>query len=105
MSRTRNHLQKHVEEYLADRHDMRDWIRRVQTFSPWITATEWDWELYGHLPIDQWLIDKHVDEHDDPWEDWQEDYDDAREQEMAEYFYKNYDSGDSDALDKFAGTL
>ncbi len=119
MSRTRNHLQQHVEEYLADRHDMRDWIRRAQVFSPWLTPTEYDWERYGHLSIDRWLMDKRIDE-EDPYEDswaqyWNEywdlreeemtEYDDSREQEMAEYFYESYDPGNPEALDNFAATL
>ena len=69
MSRDRNNLQRHVEDCLADRSEMREWISQVQARSPWIQVSEWDWEQYGHLPIGEWLIDKQLDE-EDPRDDW-----------------------------------
>ena len=69
MSRDRNNLQRHIEECLVDRREMRDWIVRAQARSPWIHVTERDWELYGDIPIDRWLLDKGLDE-PDPRDDW-----------------------------------
>lgn len=69
MSRDRNHLQRHIEDCLAARHEMREWISRAQALSPYIWVTESDWIAYGHLPPNRWLYERDLDEGDylDDW--------------------------------------
>ncbi len=70
MSRDRNKLQRHIEDCLAARHEMREWISRAQALSPFIQVTESDWCRYGHLPPHAWLYERELDEGDfgDDWE-------------------------------------
>lgn len=47
-------VRRHVEDSLAERRDMREWIRRARTLTR-VVVGERDWLRWGHLSPEEWL--------------------------------------------------
>ncbi len=69
MSRAANQQHRHIEDCLADRSEMRDWIERAQAIASWIHVTESDWVRHGDVTPEEWLVDRGMDDPRDDW-DW-----------------------------------
>ena len=74
MTREHQHLQRYIEDCLADRDEMADWIARAQAITP-VPVAEQDWLYHGHLSPSEWLFDRGLEEHgcgdDGEWDDWE----------------------------------
>lgn len=88
VSRNQNHLQRHVEECLLEHREMREWIKQAQALSPFITATERDWLLWGHHTPREWLYEAIHAPAEDDWDVILED-----EQEELFALMDDYDWG------------
>lgn len=85
VSRNQNHLQRHIEESLAERSEMLEWIKRAQALSSFITVTERDWLRWGYLTPEEWLREQGYESEEleliygFPADEWQEAWDDAED--------------------------
>jgi hypothetical protein len=104
VSRNQNHLQRHIEESLAERQEMLDWIGRAQALSSFVTVTERDWLTWGHLSPGEWL---HESTHgpfteDDLREDWEPEYQEEEQDDWIDEppfgFEDLYDFEDDDPM-------
>jgi hypothetical protein len=81
MSRERNKWQRHIEDCLAERREMQEWIRQAQALTPFILVTAQDWLRHGHRSPWEWLCIAEAEEHD-PWDDWDWDDDPWDDEEL-----------------------
>ena len=83
MSREYNNLQRCIEEGLAERREMLDWIRRAQSLSSFVRVTERDWLIHGALSPCEWLYMQGADDASlwlgDNWHNWGDETWDAPE--------------------------
>lgn len=114
MSREQNNLQRDFEEYFDEIQRMREWVERAQGISPWQTITEKDWERFGHLTPEEWLVHcagdssnecvlsggwDLLDEDWDDWDDW-----DVEDESSPYYFDSDLDWNDPSEVE-FGGCL
>lgn len=114
MSRSQNQLQQHYMDCLAERREMRNWIRHAQKLTH-VHVTERDWLLWGHLRPEEWLHEaiypalmeaRHEWDvmHEDCWGVYREEDDDDWRPDTAE-LTEEYEFSLTPTHEQFGGRL